>query len=200
MQFLRSILHAGVAAGVAVTLTACGGGHDHDHDHGGGHAHEPTFEGGFLVELGDHFANLEVVHDAEAGTLDIYVFGAHAEKMVQSSTEELAVSLDVHGDEPLAFVLAAVESSMTGNKKGASSKFSVTDERLKGLQHAHGTVASVEARGETFEDVTFDLGGHDEEDGHDDHDGHDHDGDDHEGHDHDGDDHDHDHDGEDSDG
>lgn len=190
MQFLRNVLHAGVAAGLSVALTACGGdGHDHDHDHGGGHAHDPKF-GGFLVELGDHFANLEIVHDAEAGSMTVYVLGAHAEDTVKSSTEELSLSIDVHGDEPLTFTLAADESTVTGNKKGASAKFSVTDERLKGLEHGHAAVASVEARGTTFEDVKFDIGGHDEDHGHDEHDDHDHDGDDH----------DHDHDGEDSDG
>lgn len=189
MSIIRTALHAGLAAGLALTVSSCTVKVEQGHGDGHGHAHDPKF-GGFLVELGDHYANLEVVHDAEAGSLAIYVLGAHAEDTVKSSTEELALSIDVHGDEPLTFVLAADESSLSGNTKGASAKFSVTDERLQGLEHGHGTVASIEARGETFEDVTFDLGGHDEDDGHDDHDGHDHDGDDH----------DHDHDGEDSDG
>ena len=184
MSIIRTALHAGLAAGLALTVSSCTVKVEQGHGDGHGHAHDPKF-GGFLVELGDHYANLEVVHDAETGSLAIYVLGAHAEDTVKSSTEELALSIDVHGDEPLTFVLAADESSLSGNTKGASAKFSVTDERLQGLEHGHGTVASIEARGETFEDVTFDLGGHDEDDGHDDHDGHDHDGDDH-GHDHDG--------------
>ena len=197
MPIIRTALHASLAAGLALAVSSCAVKVEEDHGHDHGHAHDPKF-GGFLVELGDHYANLEVVHDVEAGSLTVYVLGAHAEETVQSSTEELALSIDVHGDEPLTFVLAADESSLSGNKKGASAKFSVTDERLQGLEHGHGTVASVEARGETFEDVTFDIGGHDAGDADDDHEGDDHE-EDHAGDDHD-DDHDDDHGSEDSDG
>lgn len=165
--------HLATSLGLALALTACGGGgeaHEDSHDHG--HSHSAKF-GGYLVELGDHFANLEVVHDTEAGSMAIYVLGAHAEELVKSSTEALSLSINVHADEPLTFTLPAEENEVTKNKKGASAKFTVTDERLKELDHGHCTIASVEARGETFEDVKFDLGGHE-----DDHD-HDHDGDDH---------------------
>lgn len=195
MPIIHNVLHAGLAAGLALAISSCTVKSEEDHGHDHGHAHDPKF-GGFLVELGDHFANLEIVHDVEAGSLTVYVLGAHAEETVKSSTEELALSINVHADEPLTFVLAADESSLSGNQKGASAKFSVTDERLAGLEHGHATVSAVEARGEIFEDVTFDIGGHGEDDhGGDDHE--DHDGDDHD--DHDGEDHD-DHDGEDSDG
>jgi hypothetical protein len=61
-------------------LGACGDDEDR-HDHGneviGGGGHDKLGpHGGDLIELGDHVAHLEVVHDSEAGTLTLHVLDA----------------------------------------------------------------------------------------------------------------------------
>lgn len=196
MMFLNQALRAGLALTAAAALAACSkdAAKDHDHESGHGaehegdhaHAHEPNYPGGVLVDLGDHFANLEAVHDAETGALTIYVVDFHSSKWPKSPTEALQVTLETHDGDPIKVTLEADVSELRGNKKGASSQFSAEVEALKGIDHFHGTVAEISVKGEVFTDVSFDFGG--------DHDGHDHDGEDHEGHDHDGEDHDGDHD------
>lgn len=174
------LARAGATLGLAAALAACGEDHhDHDgHDHGGGHAHAAQF-GGEVVELGDHFANLEVVHDGAAGTLAVYCMDGHNENTVRSSTAALKVTVEGADGATFELTLAPDVSELTGNKAGASSLFRVSDERLKGLDHLHGTVASVEVLGTTFEDVDLAAGhDHDEADDHHDdaHEGEDSDG------------------------
>ena len=179
----RSLLPLILAAGFSASC----GGDSHGHDHDGGHAHAAAF-GGQVVELGDHFANLEVIHNAETGRLAIYTMDAHNENTSKSSTPELTVSVEAGGAE-FDLTLAANTDTTKGNEEGASALFEVVDERLIGVETAHLTVASVNVRGKDFEDVLIHLGhsaaDHDEDGG--DHHGdgdHDEDG---EGH-HDGDD------------
>ncbi len=198
MMFLHQTLRAGLVLTAVAALAACSkdeahDDHDHEHTEGGGHAHDPIHEGGVLMELGDHFANLEAVHDAETGSLTIFAIDFHSDKWPKSPTESLKVTLETHDGDPIEVTLAADVSELRGNKKGASSQFSAEVDALKGLDHFHGTVAEISVKGQVFKDVRFDFGGGHDDDG-EEHDGHDHDGEDHDedGHDHDGDDHDHD--------
>jgi hypothetical protein len=145
-------------------LVACSDGHDHDHgdhDHGDGHAHTPKF-GGTLVELGDHFANLEFVHDAEFGNLRVYVLDAHAENVVPSPTESLTAKVEA-GDQTFELTLAADTSVSKGNRVGATSLFEVTDERLKGVDHVEIEIATISVKGADFTGVKFHHGDHDHE-------------------------------------
>lgn len=177
MMFLNQAMRAGLALTAAAALAACSKDaakdHDHDHEEGGGHAHDAFHEGGVLMELGDHFANLEAVHDSETGLLTIYAIDFHADKWPKSPTESLKVSIETHDGDPIEVTLAADVSELRGNKKGASSQFSAEVEALKGLDHFHGTVAEISVKGQVFKDVKFDFGGDHEED----HEGHDHEGD-----------------------
>lgn len=181
-----------LAAGFSAS---CNDANDHDGEGGGhGHVHAAQF-GGKVVELGDHFANLEVVHDGESGELRIFTMDGHNEKTVKSSTEAITVTVEA-GDASFDLELPANVSASMGNEAGASALFEITDERLVGVEEAHLSVASIEVRGKTWEDVEIHLGHDDDHGG----EGHDDGDEDHgEGHDDGDEDHGEGHDGEDGD-
>lgn len=141
---------------LGLALGAGCGGDSHGHDDGGGHAHAaPHAEiGGFLVELGDHYAQLEIVHDRGAGELRFYVYDGHAESAVRLEQEAIELELELT-DGPLALTAAAQASDLTGETVGDSSEFLAADPRLKGLRTFSGTVREIDVRGETFSDVAF---------------------------------------------
>ena len=135
-------------------LAACG---DEPHDDAPAHVHSALF-GGLLVEVGDHLANIELVHDPKAGTLSLYVLDGHAQAGLRIAQMELALDLD--GTE---LVLRAQESSLTGDRPGDSSRFSVENEVLRGRDGVLGRIRSITIRGETFRDV--EIGYPEEQDG-----------------------------------
>ncbi|MBN8247777.1 MAG: hypothetical protein J0L84_10080, partial [Verrucomicrobia bacterium] len=72
------------ALGIALSCLGPSGCREGDHDGheghshaAGGHAHQPKY-GGTLIELGEHEGNVELVFDAAAGRLSLYVLDAHA--------------------------------------------------------------------------------------------------------------------------
>lgn len=192
MHTLPTILRAATAIAVSAALVACGGSgaetsaEGHAHEDGEEHSHEEGEEhddddhghvhvapnGGTLVEIGDHFANVEFVLDAESGELTMYTLGAHAETAVRCPDASVVVEADMHGDAPTVVTLAAQESSLSGETVGDSSKFVGQHDELKGADHFHGLLKSVSLMDTTFTDVTFDFPG---EQGHEDGEDHDHD-------------------------
>jgi len=128
-------------------------GHSHDHPHG----HEPQ-HGGFLVALEEEFANVELLHDAEAGTLDLWALDAHAEGHERLKQPTVVVSIDApSGSSAGAFevTLAAVASALTGESVGDTSRFQGTDERLVGLAALAGRIGPVDSRGKNFPSTPF---------------------------------------------
>lgn len=187
----QSAFRLGLAAATVVAVAACSGGeaahgeHDgHEHAEGEGHVHSAKF-GGTLVELGEHFANIELTHDAEAGTVRLYTYDGHAETSKRSSTEAPVLTIKPHGDEVgFQVTLDPRVNETSGEKVGDSSLFTGQHDSIKGLDHFMVTLAEISIMGETFKDVEFlhpaDAHGDgdehgDHEDGHDDHEGHDHD-------------------------
>lgn len=114
---------------------------------------DPKF-GGYLVNLGDSVACIEVVHDDLAGVLTLYVMGPDANTMIKSSTEELEVQMRLPS---VTLHLAADESDLSGNRRGSSAKFFVADEHLRNLDSANLVVRKIDVRGGTFENILFDL-------------------------------------------
>ncbi|MEL6429484.1 MAG: hypothetical protein AAFZ87_09890 [Planctomycetota bacterium] len=185
MHLFHHAARASVLA-ASVALASCGGGeeggHDHDgHDHGG-HVHAAQF-GGTVVELGDHYANLEYKHDSETGNFELWTMDAHNESPVKSPTESVSVVIG-EGEDAFTIELQPEVSASMEWAVGSSAHFEGSDQRLLGMDVFHATVTSVSVRGQVFEDVLLHVGhaphGDDDHEGHD----HDHDGEDHEGHDH----------------
>lgn len=124
-----------------------------EHSEEGGHTHHPLIEGGSLIELGDHEANLEVHLNPETGVLEIYLVDGHATKTVRSSQTTLEVTVKPDSGDAYVLTLAQVASTLSGEKVGDSSKYEIQDDRLKGVAELHGKVASVSMQGSTYADV-----------------------------------------------
>ncbi|QDV05352.1 hypothetical protein Poly30_08490 [Planctomycetes bacterium Poly30] len=179
----QNAFRLGIAAATIVAVAACSGSeasHEgHDHAEGEGHAHSAKF-GGTLVELGDHFANIEFLHDPATGDVKLFTMDAHATTSQRSSTEAPVLTIKPHGDEVgFQVTLAPRVGGVTSTEKvGDSSLFTGQHDSIKGLDHFMVVVSEISLKGKTFENIEFlhPADAHDEAEGgdHGDHEGHDH--------------------------
>lgn len=123
-----------------------------DHAPGPGeHVHRAP-HGGTLVELGDHFAQVEFVVDRSAGTMTAYVLDGEAEKPVRIAQKTMDVTL-----VGAMLTLTAVSNPLTGEKEGDTSEFRGQSESLRGARASSGMLERVTVRGRTFDGVAFVL-------------------------------------------
>ncbi len=146
--------------------------HDHaDHDHPAEGPH-----GGSLIELGDEEYHGELLHDAEAGTVTVYLLDSTAKLAATTDATEATVNLS-HDGERKAFTLTA--EPQEGDAEGRSSKFVNTTDAALGeeLDHGHDDAKlMLKIDGTAFSgSIRHSAASHDE-----DHDGHDNDGHDNE--------------------
>jgi hypothetical protein len=127
-------------------LSACGG--EAPAPASGGHAHSAP-NGGKLIELGDHVANLELLYDRSSGMVRVNVLDAHAEAYVRIAAPKLVLARD--GAPPLA--LRALDSGLSGETVGDSSRFEGTLADKPAAWSAR--IATLEVRGMHFEDVVI---------------------------------------------
>jgi hypothetical protein len=163
-------IHTFLTWAIALWLPFGGGcGHDHDHPHGAEaghthdgddghthdhpHGHEPQ-HGGFLVALEEEFANVELLHDTVAGTLDLWALDAHAEGHERLKQPTVVISIDA-ASGAFDVTLAAVASALTGETVGDTSRFQGQDERLVGLTTLAGRIGPIESRGKQFPSTPF---------------------------------------------
>lgn len=117
-----------------------------------GHHHEAP-HGGALVELGDHFAFLELVHDAEAGALTLFVLDGGAEKGVRVTHPSLTLMLERQGAAAAPIELKARARAITGETVGDTSEFVATSDLLKGLTAGKGTIETLTIKGQTLKNL-----------------------------------------------
>jgi hypothetical protein len=111
--------------------------------------------GGTPVALGDDY-NLELVRDAESGTLSGYVLDDEMEEFMRSSSPVLTITATVNG-EPRTLVLAAVANSATGETVGDTSQFQGQADWIKTATSFEGTVQDITIRGSHFAEVKFNF-------------------------------------------
>lgn len=117
------------------------------------HGHEAP-HGGVLVELGDHFAQLEFVLDPSAGTLTMFVLDGEAAAAVRIAQPSVAVTFDAPGTlAGQTLQLAAKANVLTGETMGDSSQFEVTHEALKNQTTFTARVVDLVVKGQTFRDL-----------------------------------------------
>lgn len=115
------------------------------------HQHEAP-HGGTLVELGEHFANLELVLDAVSGKLTAYVLDGHADQAIRLEQREIVLKLK---DSTLS--LQAVGSPLTGERPGDTSQFEGQSDSLKGQKEFDAKVVRIVVKGQDFQDVSFNF-------------------------------------------
>jgi hypothetical protein len=127
---------------LAALLAACDGGGGAPSS--GGHGHQAP-HGGTLVEVGDHFAQLELV--VADGRITAYVLDGHAELGLRIEQRELV--LHAGGKR---VVLAAAANPLTGEKPGDTSQF---DAPFTGPAAWDGEVESLRVKGQEFRGLKF---------------------------------------------
>jgi len=122
------------------------------------HAHKPP-HGGALVELGAHFAHIEVVLHSASGTVTVYVLDGEAEKPIRLKAKKLELEVS-EADQKKADVkveLKPVASSLTGEKEGDTSEFSAQSDQLKNVKVFKGVLKELQVKGKKFEKVEIDF-------------------------------------------
>ncbi len=128
-----------------------------------GHVHK-AMRGGLLVELGEEFAHVELLHEPDQGRVRVFVLDGCAENPVRVPEKSIRLTLP----DGRKIKLAAVENVLTGETPGNSSEFQGVDERLKGKVHwGEVTLNSLTVKGKSFSGVA--LKSHDKEEHHHDH-------------------------------
>ncbi len=156
--------------------------HDHDHDHRHHHHHaEKGPHGGALVAIGEDDAHLEIVLDAETGTVTAYVLDGQAEKPlpIKQKNLQLAITLehdhaenghaepghDEHGkegagekkkDELPESLFNVMLAAVSPGEDGAASEFSGQSDELKRAHEFEAALTSITIGEKTsFKGVTF---------------------------------------------
>ena len=120
-----------------------------EHEH-----HAP--HGGTLVELGNEFAHVELVRDADAGSLTAYVLDGEAEESVRVKQPLLTLVIRNTPNGAIEHLeLAARADVLTGETVGDTSEFSVTSPSLRGRSALKGSIDDITVKGEDFRNVPF---------------------------------------------
>lgn len=139
-------------------VESTGGGQDHAE-----HAHPSTGpHSGTLIELGKEEYHAELVHDANASTVTIYILGHDAQKAVAIDAKEIRINIR-HDAEGAQFELAAAPQD--GDEAGQASRFVSHDKALGEALDQEGAQARlvVEIDGKSFTGAIehdHDHGGH----------------------------------------
>jgi hypothetical protein len=88
------------------------------------HEHEHGPHSGHLVELGEEEYHAEVVFDAKAAKITVYLLDSTAKKPAPSDAKEIKLDLTIAG-QPKSFAAKAVAD--TGDPPNKSSRFEVAD-------------------------------------------------------------------------
>ncbi|MHC4955341.1 MAG: hypothetical protein ACYTGZ_15925 [Planctomycetota bacterium] len=144
-----------LACAIAAALVACEKPHDHgEHEHlDTGHDHAPKY-GGRLVELGEHEFQVELVHHADTGMLDAYIWDGHVEVPVPCAMTALQVRASV-GDKDVTVVLGQAKNLYAEETDGKASKFSGQHDALKGAKDFDGELVEVTVADKSFSNVAF---------------------------------------------
>lgn len=110
---------------------------------------------GTLIAFGDEFAHLEIVVDSEKGEITGYSLDGEAEKSVQIAQK--FIEIEINKPDKLGIKLEAVQNSLTGEIRGATSEFRAFNEKLKEMKSFDGEIKSIMIRGKEFKNVRFNF-------------------------------------------
>lgn len=142
----------GAAAGCAKSDPHAGHNHGpaaHKHEHKAPHD-------GTAVVLGNEAYHLELVRDADAGKLTVYVLDGEMENFIRIPAPAIEIVATVGGAKQ-TLTLAAVANPATGETVGNTSMFEARADWLKTTANFDGVVTKVEIRGTAFAAVAFNF-------------------------------------------
>ncbi|MHC4223288.1 MAG: hypothetical protein ACYSX0_05910 [Planctomycetota bacterium] len=144
------IAAAGNVALLAFTvLTACGRNEPESEDAEHACAHAPIY-GGQLIEIGEHFAQVELVHESATGKLTAYIWDGHVEHARPVAMKSISVTI---GGEQVK--LLPVSNPLTGDEPGRSSQFEGRSERLRDVEGFDGVLGKLRFGEAEFAETEF---------------------------------------------
>lgn len=158
---MKSLRPLAFAAVLLSSLAACSKSDPHaGHNHGPSaeaHKHEHKApHGGTAVVLGNETYHLEIVRDAEAGKLTVYVLDGEMENFIRIAAPSVEIVATVGGAKQ-TLTLAAVANPATGETVGNTSMFEAKADWLKTTANFDAVVTKVEIRGTAFSMVAFNF-------------------------------------------
>ena len=125
------------------------------------HHHEAP-HGGTLIELGDHFGLMEILHDPAKGTLNAWFLDGCADNYVRLVRQK--IKFVIHGrflKKPVAgtipFELLPKANPLTGETKSSTSQYQLVHEQFKDVPRLKGMILNVAYKGHDFINLTFDT-------------------------------------------
>jgi hypothetical protein len=144
---------AAMAALIGFTLLcACGEQAPESEEVGHRCAHAPVY-GGQLIEIGEHFAQVELLHESATGKLTAYVWDGHVEHARPVAMKSIRVTI---GGEPVE--LLPVSNPLTGDGPGSSSQFEGRSERLRDIEQFDGVLGRMRFGEAEFAETEFRYG------------------------------------------
>ena len=126
-----------------------------------GHHHEAP-HGGILIELGDHFGLMEVLHDPIKGSVNAWFLDGCADNYVRLVKQK--IKLVIHGrflkksvSGTIPFELSPKANPLTGENKYSTSQYQLVHEQLKDVPRLKGMILNVTYKGHDFTNLTFDT-------------------------------------------
>lgn len=133
-------------------------------DHG--HGHIKASHGGEILEVGNHVAHIEMVHEEKTGMITLFVLDADGKSMGISDAARINITYKIGKSEKRKQVIGKALKL----KNGKSSVFETQDNIFKS-EDFEGII-SIKIKGKTYRvELHHNHEGHDH---HDDHKGHDH--------------------------
>jgi hypothetical protein len=147
------ITAAGIAALLAVAvLSACGRNAPESEETEHACDHAPLY-GGQLIEIGEHFAQVELVHESATGRLTAYIWDGHVEHPRPIAMKSIRV---IVGGEQVN--LLPVSNPLTGDEPGRSSQFEGQSERLRDVERFDGALGKMRFGEAEFAETEFRYG------------------------------------------
>ena len=109
--------------------------------------------GGVLTELGDHYAQLEVVVDPAEGMVTLYVLDAEAQRAIRIGQSSVGVVATTGPSASISLQLTPVASALTGERAGEASEFRAQSDALRGATRVDVRIESVTVRGQSFDNL-----------------------------------------------
>lgn len=119
------------------------------------HEHKPP-HGGTPVVLGKEVYHLELVRDAAAGKLTLYVMDGELENFVRVAAPSVEIVATVAG-KPAPLVFQPIANPATGEKLGDTSQFEANADWLKTTAAFDAVLTKIEVRGTSFAAVAFNF-------------------------------------------
>lgn len=110
-----------------------------------------------MIQLGEHFANVEFLVNDKEGELHVWFHDAHAQSSYRLTALRIPLAVSLEDGTRFDLLLEPVTSALTGETAGNSSQFSAKAPELIGCKAFRGLLTPVSIQGRTLPALDFDY-------------------------------------------